>query len=315
MRKTLTFFLGGVLMLSALGGCDDRDGGKPRARAAHHVSILPTARFGAGWSNVADGRTSIWRFAEQPDSPAPPDSLDSIRAALAANMLPPRDSVRVAELIGRVARAVPPEAPAPAGTPPGPDARNEQSEAMVTTSPWNDHTWLLWVSVSGLDRLGRRVVSIDFNPASVTSFRPLGDVAALPGPQGADGRAQALYELSPAPDGPQSPGVVYAVLHVGGGGGPMLDRPIGPGNFIDSIDNAPDVVRFAAAVAEFAELLRGDPAVRDLSCADVIAQAESADKPDPDGVRAETIGLMRRAEPLIDQPPSDPSSPAEEQAR
>jgi hypothetical protein len=57
------------------------------------------------------------------------------------------------------------------------------------------------------------------------------------------------------------------------------------------------------AVAGFGGLLRGDPAVRDLSCSDVIGLAEDAALPDPDGWHGQMIAVMRRAEPLIDLPP------------
>ncbi len=313
MRTSLAFVLGAALALGALNGCDDRSDGKPHVKSAHRPSASAVAPPGVGWRDVAGDKSSTWRFSGLATAKTPADltdtapetnqdSLNGIRMALAANTLPPHESVRIADLIVAVTR----DAPAPSEQAKG----KAQSEAMVTTSPWNDHTWLLWVSVGGLDRAGAPAIRIDFDPKTVASFRALGDVSALPDPRTAGGRAKMLYELSPEPDGPQSPGAVYAVLHVGASDGSAgYDRPIGPADFIDSIDNASDSVRFAAAVAGFAELLRGDPAVRDLSCADVIALAESAVQPDPRGIRAETIELMRRAEPLIDQPPGD--APAE----
>jgi hypothetical protein len=301
MRTNLAFLVSVALIASALGGCDDGDHPRPRAKSAHaaRISETPTARPGAGWRSVADGANSAWRFAGRSGimgGQPGPDSFDGIRAALAAEMLPPRDSIRIADLIGRIARAAPDPVTG--------------AQAFVTTSPWNDHTWLLWVSVGGLDAAQTPAISIDFDPASVASFRPLGDAGALPDPADSGDRAQVLYEVWPRPDAPRSPGVVYAVLHVGAQPH-AFSRTIGPANFIDSIDNAPDLARFATAVAGFAELLRGDPAVRDLSCAEMIALAESADQPDPDGVRAQAIDLMRRAEPLIDQPPGDPGPEGE----
>jgi hypothetical protein len=302
MRTRLAFLISVALAVGALGGCDDRDHGKPRPKSAHaaRISETPTARPGPGWRNVADGANSAWRFAGAAEPSEREDSFDGIRAALAAGMLPPRDSVRIADLIGRITRVAP--------------GSISDAQAFVTTSPWNDHTWLLWVSVGGLDGSATPAISVDFDPASVASFRPLGDAGALPDPADSGARAQVLYELWPRPDAPRSPGVVYAVLHVGAAPR-AFDRVIGPANFIDSIDNAPDLARFATAVAGFAELLRGDPAVRDLSCAEMIALAESADQPDPDGVRARTIDLMRRAEPLIDQPPDDPRPGDEAQGK
>jgi hypothetical protein len=312
MRKSLAFILC-VALAGMLCGCDDHDAHKPRAKSAH-IAESGATRAGPGWRTVATERNSRWRFADARSSTAtagqPPDSLDMIGAALAARMLPPRDSVRIADLIGGITR--------PTSLTDGarPGDSGERYQAFVTTSPWNDHTWLLWVSVSGLDPAGGQAISVDFDPKTVASFRPLGDPGALPDLRGAGGGARMLYELSPEPDGPQSPDAVYAVLHVGGADpSHPVAWPIGPANFIDSIDNAPDVVRFATAVAGFAELLRGDPAVRDLSCAEMIALAEGASQPDPDGVRARAIDLMRRAEPLIDQPPGDPEPAAEVEQR
>ncbi len=100
----------------------------------------------------------------------------------------------------------------------------------------------------------------------------------------------------------------FAVLHIGGrpaAGSARLDQPITAADAVGTIDNAPDVVRLAAAAAGFGELLRGDPAMRDLSCNDVIALAQSVRRPDPDGWRARLIALMYRAQPLIDLPPGE----------
>jgi Ca-activated chloride channel family protein len=85
---------------------------------------------------------------------------------------------------------------------------------------------------------------------------------------------------------------------------PKLDQPITTAEAVGTIDNAPEIVRFATATAGFGGLLRGDPAMRDLSCNDVIALAQSVRQPDTDGWRAQLIALMYRAEPLIDLPPA-----------
>jgi hypothetical protein len=309
MHKISMVLICAALSLGAVAGCDDSDGGKPHVRSAK-TSGLPAARAGGGWRAVADAKISAWSFAPPPADAEPQRSAswDSIHAALDARMLPPRDSVRIAELIGRVSGAAPARDPATSGGSAMPVIGNV--ETVVTTSPWNDNTWLLWVAISGLDRPAGRKVHIAFDPRSIAFYRPLGDPAALPDPQAVGGRAQMLYELSPVPDAVMADPAVYATLQAGSG----ADRQIGPGNFVDSIDDAPDIVRFATAVAGFAELLRGDPAVRDLSCAEMIALAEGADEPDPGGVRAEMIKLMKRAEPLIDQPPGDTATAAQDDA-
>lgn len=124
-----------------------------------------------------------------------------------------------------------------------------------------------------------------------------------------------LYELMPRQGVTAQNGTALAVLRVAedpsGKFEPGKSAPdkkewtISVASMKDNFDDAPQMVRFAAAVAGFGGLLRGDPAVRDLSCSDVIALAQSADQPDPDGRRAEIIRLMQRAEPLIELPPGD----------
>jgi hypothetical protein len=129
----------------------------------------------------------------------------------------------------------------------------------------------------------------------------LGDPAALaPAAQGDGERVSALYELLPRPELSPDPAVRYAVVHLAG-----ADQPVTAAEFVPSIDDAPEIVRFCAAVAGFGGLLRGDPGVRDLSAADALALAETAEPAAVSGQRAALIDLMRRAEPLIDQPPGD----------
>ena len=155
------------------------------------------------------------------------------------------------------------------------------------------------------------------DPSAVAAFRPLGDPAAVPDPADAQGgvtagRAAMLYELLPqrteaSPKSNTAKLIVrYGVLHVAGatGGQPKLDQPITTSDAVGTIDNAPEIVRFATAAAGFGGLLRGDPALRDLSCNDVIALAQSVRQADADGWRAQLIALMYRAQPLIDLPPA-----------
>jgi len=221
-------------------------------------------------------------------------------------MLPSRDSIRISDFVSRVTEsAEPPDAGDVAPAP----------HVVLSTTPWNDDTLLLWVEVPGRIAGSGAAISIEFDPRTVAGFRPLGDPGALPLPESEDGRAGMLYELALRPDHHPRPDRPFATLHIGAGpaASPIppraIDRPITAADFADSIDEAPDIVRLAAAAAGFAQLLQGDPAVRDLSCRDVIDLAESADGPDPDGQRARLIDLMRRAEPLIDLPPIDAPPP------
>jgi Domain of unknown function (DUF3520) len=324
MQSKLGLFVGIALAVAALSGCDDRDSGKDSTNGDKQKAATAPApvRFGAGWHAVAETRQSNWSFA----SPPPPsrmlasqtnapealsaDALAGIRAALMANMLPAHNSIRIEALVGRALSSIDPSA-----------AETAPAKPMVvlTTTPWNDDSLLLWVEVSGLTGpdneapsnapTSNTAIGIEFDPSAVAAFRTLGDPAALPSPAG--GRVAMLYELLPQrTDSTDKSGaakliVKYAVLHVGGAGpGVKPDQPITTADAVGTIDNAPDIVRFATATAGFGGLLRGDPAMRDLSCNDVIALAQSIRQPDADGWRAQLIALMYRAEPLIDLPPA-----------
>jgi hypothetical protein len=277
-----------VLMLSVVTGCDDPSAKHPvkAARMAEPAAPQP----GLGWQETARNRNSAWGTAG-----SNVDAVSSIEVALDAGTLPPRDTVHVAALVNRVLADTPAADPA------------TRPVVMLTTSPWNDDTLLLWVAVSSPPGTPQAAIRIAFEPASVSSYRAMGDPAAL-APAGRAARSFGmLYEIVPQPGAILSATTRYAELSVGssedGSGG--QDRPITGADVVDSLDDAPDTVRFAVAVAGFGGLLRGDAALRDLSCEDVIAMAESADKPDPSGLRAKLIALMKRAEPLIDVPSGD----------
>jgi Ca-activated chloride channel family protein len=62
-----------------------------------------------------------------------------------------------------------------------------------------------------------------------------------------------------------------------------------------SINEASSEVRFSVAVAGFAQLLRGEPHLGQLSYDDVIALANGAKGDDPFGYRAELVSLVRLA--------------------
>jgi len=236
------------------------------------------------------------------------DALAGIRTALMANMLPAHGSVHIEALVNRALASI---SPLPSETAP------DKPMIVLAGTPWNDESLLLWVEVPGLTAPDSASVGVEFDPSAVAAFRALGDPAAMPSPAYAPngvaaGRAAMLYELLPQrTDGPAKGGaakliVKYGILHVTGtaAGQDKLDEPITTADAVGTIDNAPDIVRFATATAGFGGLLRGDPAMRDLSCNDVIALAQSVRQPDADGWRAQLIALMYRAEPLIDLPPA-----------
>jgi hypothetical protein len=329
MRISTGLCLGAALILgsAALGGCDDKDSGQQADTPAGHAAAGGQARAtsNTGWISANDQHISVWRFVRQPTAPSgshpiedgqdtnaaqlaeavADDALTGIKIAIGANMLPARDSVHAADLVNRALQSA---------DPPGSADPAAEPTAVLVTTPWNDETLLLWIGVPGPMIADTTGVSVEFDPKTVATFRPLGNPSALPVPAaipGWYGRAAMLYELSPQPDTRPSklaagaPALRYGVVHVtGAAAGPAtIDRPITAADVIGGIDNAADPVQFAAAVAGFGGLLRGDPALRDLSCNDMIALAEDGALPDPDGWHGQMIAVMRRAEPLIDLPP------------
>ncbi|MGE3741507.1 MAG: von Willebrand factor type A domain-containing protein [Geminicoccaceae bacterium] len=73
----------------------------------------------------------------------------------------------------------------------------------------------------------------------------------------------------------------------------LIERPVTLADGYDRIEAAPADMRFAAAVAGFAQLLRHDPYLRGFGYDDVLALAEPARGDDPLGYRAEFIQLVR----------------------
>ena len=326
MQSKLGLVAGIALAIAVCGGCDDRDSDKQGADKDKQktAAAMAPARYGAGWQAVAEMRQSSWSFR----SPPPPgrmlasqstepdmlaadsgaDALAGIRAALMANMLPAHGSVHIEALVNRALSSIRPTAA---------EIAPDKPMVVRTTTPWNEESLLLWVEVPGLGAPDATSVGIEFDPSAVAAFRALGDPAAMPNPDEsssgmASGRAAMLYELLPqrtdsSPKGNTAKLIVkYGVLHVAGTAASQakLDEPITTSSAVGTIDNAPDIVRFASAAAGFGGLLRGDPAMRDLSCNDVIALAQRVRPPDADGWRAQLIALMYRAQPLIDLPPA-----------
>jgi hypothetical protein len=299
--------VGIALAAGLLASCDDQDDARQAHRTARHAARPATpygARLGLDWRLAANVPASDWGFAASPGA-AVADPLAALRSALDSNMLPPRDSVPVGSLIARLVADTPPPDP---GTP-------APTVVMIPT-PWNDETLLLWITLAGMVDAEQPGVRVEFDPRTVAAFRPIGDPAALPVAASGPEHATMLYELAIQSGVTPGPTTRFATLRIrfagaGGAATHQLTRAIGGADRLPSDDDAPAMVRFAAAVAGFGDLLRGDPAARDLSCDDVIALARAAAQPDPTGFRAQLIDLMVKAEPLIDLPASEPARAAE----
>ena len=75
----------------------------------------------------------------------------------------------------------------------------------------------------------------------------------------------------------------------------LISQAIAQGDMLESVQQADQEVRFAAAVAAFGQLLKGGTYTGDYSFDDVIELAQSAKGNDPFGCRAEFINLVRLA--------------------
>jgi hypothetical protein len=298
MSKIPALLFGVAVAIASLGGCDDQDAPKHGAKIDRRHGAAVSARLGPDWRSPDSAPSSVWRFAGGAGSDD--QSIGRIRAALDANMLPPRDSVNIGDLIGAVL------APRPLDGS-GEDRPIPEVSVALTTAPWNEDAVLLWITVAGR-AAGTPAIKVEFNPRTIAAWRPLGDPGDLPQDRGGRLEAAALYEIAPRPE-TAGAAVGLAAITVKDGG--KTDRLVmATADAVQPIDAARDDLRFAVALAGFGALLRGDPAMRDLSCRDVIDLARSAAEPDPDGRRAQAIDLMERAEPLIDLPPREPGPPA-----
>jgi Ca-activated chloride channel family protein len=78
----------------------------------------------------------------------------------------------------------------------------------------------------------------------------------------------------------------------------LIERPITDQDKLEDIARAPEDARFAAAVAGFSQLLRGDPYLKNFGFKDVIDLANGARGQDLFGYRTEFVQLVRSAESL-----------------
>ena len=167
-------------------------------------------------------------------------------------------------------------------------------------------------------------LQVEFNPARVSEYRLLGyENRALKredfnndkvdaGEMGAGHTVTALYEIVPkgekgwleplryaAEPKAESKAVELAMLRVrykpaAGGDSQLIERPIGPQPV-----QASDDLRFAAAVAAFAQQLKGDGRYTgSMRLHDIAALARSARGDDPFGLRNEFVQLVELAQSL-----------------
>ena len=78
----------------------------------------------------------------------------------------------------------------------------------------------------------------------------------------------------------------------------LIERPITKSDEVDGVDRLPVDVKFAASVAAYGQLLRGDPYIHNYTYDDVLSLAESSKGEDRFGYRAEFINLVRLAKSM-----------------
>ena len=182
-------------------------------------------------------------------------------------------------------------------------------------------------------------VQVEFNPAAVAEYRLIGYETRLlaredfandkvdAGEIGAGHTVTALYELTPAgsdarrieqlryrPKAEAAAGAFaeeIAYLKVrykrpGAANGAEIVRAVTSADAFESVEKAPESMRFAAAVAGFGQLLRGGRYTGAFGYDDVVALAQSARGDDPFGYRAEFVRLARMAKSAAAMAPLRP---------
>lgn len=166
-------------------------------------------------------------------------------------------------------------------------------------------------------------IQVEFNPAAVVEYRLIGYETRVlrredfnndrvdAGDIGAGHQVTALYEITPVGSPAQmSDPLRYGEAEAVSGGATELGyvklRYKAPGEGESRLIEQPIVeggeagpeARFAAAIAGFGQLLRGETYLGEWGYADAIALANGAKGEDPFGYRAEAVQLMRLAESL-----------------
>lgn len=192
---------------------------------------------------------------------------------------------------------------------------------------------------STLETIARDVkIQVEFNPARIAEYRLIGyetrqleredfnNDAVDAGDIGAGHTVTALYEITPVeadsrlidplryqstPAVPAAAGDEIAFVRLryklpGQNASRLIERAVRRADGLDNLEAASDDFRFAAAVAGFGQLLRGDGNggryTGNLSYADVVRLARDARGSDPFGYRGEFLGLVSTAAALAGQP-------------
>ena len=241
-----------------------------------------------------------------------------VQRSIDAGLLPPRESVRVEEMINHFSY----EYPQP--TPGEPFSLN----LNVVACPWDPTHQLVRIGLKGRQNVAIRAdsrIEVEFNPRRVTSYRLIGydrqKTEAQDSDQGNDGSYSlaaghtltTLYEIVPAegvrrvsrtqiPSVPAdaSEPLLTAKLRLNTRGNGAAIGPIQRtlSNTEFDFAAAPGDVKFAAAVAEFGMILRDSEYKGNGSLQQVLEWAQQGKGADTNGYRADFIELVRKAQAL-----------------
>jgi len=176
-------------------------------------------------------------------------------------------------------------------------------------------------------------IQVEFNPARVAEYRLIGYETRIlnrtdfnndkvdAGDIGSGSTVTAIYEITPVGSkavmsdplrygkpAAADPNAEYAFLRIryklpGEKVSKLIERPITNADTAASFDALTDDMRFAAAVAGAAQLLRHDPYIREFDYDRAIAIANGAKGKDEFGYRAEFVNLLRLAKIADKQKP------------
>lgn len=242
-------------------------------------------------------------------------SYAEVRKMIDSGTTPPRDSVRIEEMINYF----PYEYPQPQGDAPF------SINLEAATCPWTPHHRLVRIGLKGRgDRQEQAAIAkdvkveVEFNPTQVASYRLLGYETRFPrrndptNQSPADAVVQsghavtALYEVIPLQDGDTaadklqtSADLLTVKLHHKHpitGKSAMTEQALTDAG--TPFREASADFRFAAAVAHFGMVLRNSPHKGDGTLAALLEWAQESSGPDNSGERAGFIELARKAQKL-----------------
>ena len=145
-----------------------------------------------------------------------------------------------------------------------------------------------------VDHVDAGDVGAGHSVTAIYEITPAGSAARLIDPLRYGPKKAAVDETAPGGSGE------YAYLKIryklpDAAASTLITTPIGADREFDSIEDVAGEIRFAASVAAFGQILRGDPYTGDFTYDDVITLAEPARGEDRFGYRVEFLNLVRLA--------------------